>query len=83
MTEAALKTILIRKERAAEVLDTSVSNFESLVQSGIAPKSRLLGARSVRWLLSEIEEFARNLPLSDLAPPDGSGYGRAGKPKGD
>lgn len=83
MSEAAMKPIMVRKERAAQVLDTSVSNFEAMVRSGLAPKSRLLGAKSARWLMAEIEEFARNLPVSDLVPPVGSGHGRAGKPKGD
>ena len=83
MSDTALQPLMVSKERAALVLETSVSNFEAMVRAGLAPKGRLLGRRGVRWLYREIEAFALSLPIADLPPPVGSGHGRAGKPNGD
>lgn len=61
MSEAAMKTIMVRKERAAQFLDMSVMKFDSHVAGGILPRPRILGETSERWLVDELEDAKERL----------------------
>ena len=76
-----IQPIAIDQETAASFVALSVSTLESLVRRGEFPKPRQVSPRRVAYLVSELTEWMHSRPVSDLPPPDNSGYGRAGKPK--
>jgi len=51
----------------------SKSTIEEDRRRGRFPKPQKLSERKVGWLVSEIEEWARSLPVSDLPPPPNTG----------
>ncbi len=77
-----LKPAAIDLESAAQFVSLSASTVSSLVRSGTFPKPRQLSGRRVAFLVSELEEWLAQRPVSDLLPPANSDYGRAGKPVG-
>lgn len=74
-----IKPMYLAREHAASFLSISESQLEKLVAQGDAPKPRKLSAGRSAWLVEELEAWGRDRPVSDLLPPKGSGYGRAGK----
>ena len=85
MSKAAVPIVHIRplylaRPDAAAFLALSESTLDALVARGDAPKPRKLSAGRTAWLVEDLEMWGRQRPLSDLLPPAGSGYGRAGKP---
>lgn len=76
-----LKPLYLARAEAAAFLSLSASMLDKLVAQGNAPKPRKLSAGRSAWLVEELEAWGRSLPVSDLLPPENSGYGRAGAPK--
>lgn len=74
-----IKPLYLAREHAASFLSISESQLDKLVAHGDAPKPRKLSAGRSAWLTEELEAWGRGRPVSDLLPPKGSGYGRAGK----
>lgn len=74
-----LKPLYLARTEAAAFLSISDSMLEKLVAQGDAPKPRKISAGRSAWLVDELEAWGRARPVSDLAPPPDSGYGRAGK----
>ncbi|MDY0747328.1 hypothetical protein SNE35_22690 [Paucibacter sp. R3-3] len=79
-TIIALEPMFLAKPQAAAFLSVSLSTIDVLVNSGALPKPRKISANRTGWLVQDLREFALTRPVSDLAPPKGAGYGRAGKP---
>lgn len=75
-----IKPLYFSRQNAARFLSISESMLESLAACGEAPKPRKLSKGRSAWLVEELEAWGRGRPVSDLLPPSGSGYGRAGKP---
>ncbi|RMX06741.1 AlpA family phage regulatory protein [Corticibacter populi] len=73
--------ILLPKEAAASALGISVSTLEKQVREKRLPQPREISPGRVGWLVEELQEAARKLPVSNGLPPKGSGYGRTGKPR--
>jgi len=76
-----IKPLYLARSQAAAFLSLSESMLESLSARGDAPKPRKLSKGRSAWLVDELEAWGRERPVSDLLPPEGSGYGRAGKAK--
>ena len=68
-----IKPAYLDKPSAAAFMAVSVRTWERLVQQKKAPQSRLLSARRVGWLVSELEALAAARPVSDLLPPANTG----------
>lgn len=78
-TIVTIKPLYLSRDEAARFLAISTSTLESLVAQGEAPKPRKVSKGRSAWLVEELEAWGRKLPESDMAPPPGTGYGRAGK----
>lgn len=82
MTSATvtIKPLYLDREAAAAFLSLSSTQLEKMASKGLAPKPRKLSAGRSAWLVEELEDWGRSLPVSDLKPARNSGYGRAGAP---
>lgn len=79
--KAAIVTIeplVLAREDAANFLSLSVTSFEDMVTRRELPQPRKLAKRRVGWLVSELRAWGEGLPVSDIAPPENSDYGRRG-----
>ena len=54
------------------------STLQKMVRESKFPKPRQLSDKRCAWLYEEVEEWARNRPVSELLPPPNTG---APKPK--
>lgn len=63
---------------AAMYCALSESTLEKGVREGTFPKPRLLSARRVGWLVSELDAWCESRSVSNLLPPPNTG---AQKPK--
>lgn len=75
-----IRPMFLGRSNAAAFLSISESMLESLVARGDAPKPRKLSKGRSAWLVEDLETWGKERPVSDLLPPENSGYGRAGKP---
>ena len=78
-TVISLKPLYLASAQAASFLSLSESMLIKLVAQGSLPKPRKLSTGRSAWLVEELEAWGKSLPVSDLLPPPGCGYGRAGK----
>ena len=69
----AFKPAVLDMPSACSFVSLSESVLQQLVREGSFPKTRLLSARRVGWLVSELEAWAEALPFSDLPPPPNTG----------
>lgn len=76
-----IQPIAIDQETAANFVALSVSTMEGLVRKGEFPRPRQVSPRRVAYLVSELTEWMHSRPVSELAPPENSGFGRAGRAK--
>ena len=76
----SIRPFCLARPDAAAFLAVSVNTFDTLVARGEAPKPRKISAGRTAWLVEDLEQWARDRPVSDLLPPPNSGYGRAGVP---
>lgn len=74
------RPVYLAKPNAAAYLAMSESLLESLVARGDAPPPRKISPGRSAWLVEELDQWARTRPVSDLLPPEGTQYGRNGKP---
>lgn len=64
-----VEPILVDRQTAATMmLGIALSTFQRYIQAGLIPPPRKLGNRA-GWLVSELQEAAARLPVSDLLPP--------------
>jgi len=77
-TTVTIKPLYLDREAAAAFLSLSSTQLEKMASKGLAPKPRKLSAGRSAWLVEELEDWGRSLPVSDLKPARNSGYGRAG-----
>lgn len=64
---------ILGREVAAAYLALSVSSFEQLVREKQMPAPRLLSARRVGWLRTELDAWSEKRPTSELLPPENTG----------
>lgn len=74
--------LFLNRAHAAAFLSLSESQFEAMASRGEAPKPRQISKGRTAWLVEELIAWGKDRPVSDLPPPPGTGYGRAGKPDG-
>lgn len=74
-----MRPIFLQRPDAARFLAISESLLDNLVARGEAPKPRKISKGRTAWLVDDLDAWARGRPISDNLPPEGSGYGRAGK----
>lgn len=72
--------LYLSREHAAAFVSLSESAWSAMVSRGDAPAPRQLSAGRVGWLVEELIAWGKARPVSAIAPPEGCGYGRAGKP---
>lgn len=72
--------LFLARANAAAYLSISESMLDVLVARGDVPKPRKISSGRSAWLVDELAQWGKARPISDLLPPPGSGYGRAGKP---
>lgn len=60
--------IALDVETSAAMLGIGRSTFLERVSRGVLPRPRKLGTRSV-WLVEELQEAVRGLPVGDIPPP--------------
>lgn len=63
-----IEPFAVDRATAATLLGIGVSTFEGHVSRGKLPKPRQLGGRAV-WLVDELRQAARDLPVSEMLPP--------------
>ena len=66
-TEISIEALAVNVETAAAMFSVARSTFLERVRLGDLPKPRKIGARSV-WLVEELRQAARELPLADDRP---------------
>jgi predicted DNA-binding transcriptional regulator AlpA len=80
MNVIATRPGALSPEAAAEYLSLSLNTMRSVfMQDASAPKPIQLAERRVGYRLAELDAWLASRPVADNLPPDGSGYGRAGK----
>lgn len=79
-TIVTLRPLYLRKADAAAYLSISESMLDILAQEDELLKPRKLSSGRCGYLVEDLDAWGRARPKSDLLPPEGSGYGRAGKP---
>jgi prophage regulatory protein len=72
--------MFLARANAAAYLSISESMLDTLVARGEAPKPRKLSPGRSAWLVDDLKTWGKARPVSDLLPPENSGYGKAGKP---
>lgn len=75
----AIQPAALDLEAAAQFVSLTPSTVQKLTREGAFPKPRLLSPRRVGYLVRELQEWMDSRPVADLPPPEGCGYGRAGK----
>lgn len=71
--------LFLARANAAAYLSISESMLDTLVARGEVPKPRKISSGRSAWLVEELSAWGKSRPVSDLLPPPGCGYGRAGK----
>lgn len=73
-----IEPICIRLEKAAQLMDVSTSTLQTLSRTEPLLKPIQVGKGSARYVVAQLREYINTRPISDLAPPTNSGYGRRG-----
>jgi prophage regulatory protein len=76
---SSIRPIYLDLASVAKVVSLSVSTIEKLVREGAFPAPRLLSGRRVAWLLSEVEAWCEQRPVSNLPPPHNAGRRKSAK----
>ena len=74
----AIEPLFLDRAQAACYLSISTSMLEQIAAKDDGPRPRKLSSGRVGWLVEDLKAWGRARPVSDLLPPAGSGYGRAG-----
>lgn len=75
-----VKPLFMRKTDAAQYLSISESMLDILAKEHEQLKPRKLSGGRCAYLVEDLDAWGRARPVSDLLPPAGSGFGRAGRP---
>lgn len=79
-TVVTTKPAALGRQEAAAYLSLSTTMVEELTAAGAGfPQPVQLSKRRVAWLTAELDAWLASRPRSNCLPPEGSGYGRAGK----
>ena len=70
-----MKPLYLELEAVAGSVALAATTVQRLVREGGFPKPRQLSGRRVAWLVREVEEWAEQRPVSNLAPPANTGHG--------
>ena len=76
----SIRPMFLARSEAAQFLALSEATLARLVAQGDAPKPKRLSEGRAAWLVDELMAWGLSRPNSDILPPEGSGYGRSGKP---
>lgn len=68
MQEISNYPVLLSAPQAAQLLAVSERKFHELRREPAFPKARQLGARSLRWVRSELIRYAEALPQTSHLP---------------
>lgn len=66
--------IYLELEAVADAVSLATATIQRLVREGAFPRPRQLSGRRVGWLVREVEEWAEQRPVADLAPPENTGH---------
>lgn len=64
-----MKPIYVDLPGVASLVTLATATIQRMVREGLFPKPRQLSANRVAWLLREVEEWAEERPVSEIAPP--------------
>lgn len=78
----SIKPAYLDRKNTADYVSLSVPTMDRMIARQQFPAPRQIGAKRVGWLVRELDTWCEARPQSNNLPPDGSGYGRAGKPGG-
>lgn len=73
-----MKPLYVDLPQLLELVPLGESTLQREQREGRFPKPRQLTDRRVAWLLSEVEEWALQRPVSDLPPPPNTGAPKPG-----
>lgn len=73
--------LTLTEDEAAHALGLSPNTFMQEIKAGRYPPARQISPGRKGWLIEDLQEAVRRLPVFEGLPPKNSGYGRAGKPK--
>lgn len=71
-----VKCIFGDLQTVVEITSLAEATVQKLVRDGEFPKPRQISARRVGWLVSDIEAWASERPVSELPPPPNTGSRR-------
>lgn len=64
-----MKPIYLELDAVAGAVALAAPTVQRLVRENAFPKPKQLYGRRFAWLVREVEEWAEQRPISDLAPP--------------
>ncbi|MCA1860955.1 AlpA family phage regulatory protein [Janthinobacterium sp. HSC-3S05] len=64
-----MKPIYVDLPSVASLVTLATATIQRMVREGVFPKPRQLSANRVAWLLREVEQWAEERPVSEIAPP--------------
>lgn len=64
-----MKPIYVDLPGVTSLVTLAIATIQRMVREGVFPKPRQLSANRVAWLLREVEEWAEERPVSEIAPP--------------
>jgi prophage regulatory protein len=77
-TAVTLKPLFVDFPTALAVVALSESTVQALIRAGEFPKPRQLSPKRVGYLVSELEAWAADRPVSNLPPPSNTGRRKKG-----
>lgn len=69
-----MKPLYLELDAVAGAVALAATTIQRLVREGSFPRPRQLSGRRVAWLVREVEEWAEQRPVSDIAPPANTGH---------
>ena len=69
--------IIVDRDTTATLVGLSPSNIDIQVKAKTFPAPRLISKNRVGWRLADLQEWAQNLPVSDILPPAKGDSGQA------
>lgn len=65
--------IIMNIAKVAEVTSVSVTTLERMTREGKFPRPRKISDKRVGWLVTDVVNWANDLPVSDHLPPTNTG----------
>lgn len=65
--------IIVDRDTTATLVGLSPSNIDLQVKAKTFPAPRMISKNRVGWRLADLQEWAQNLPVSDILPPPSKG----------